>query len=117
MLTGRKNESFSSLYRDRSIAQRAICLFMILLCCLPNLFAGQNSQGGFVAAAFEASERSRARSFLELLAEGDIRSGADAKLIERERGLQQQINDKSVELIRLKIGKHTDDQLEQLKKD
>jgi CHAT domain-containing protein len=46
------------------------------------------------AAAFEASERSRARSLLETLAEAHahIRQGADAELVERERTLEQQLN-------------------------
>jgi len=46
------------------------------------------------AAAFEASERGRARVLLEALAESQvgIRQGADPELLERERTLQQQIN-------------------------
>ncbi|HYO64223.1 MAG TPA: CHAT domain-containing protein [Pyrinomonadaceae bacterium] len=49
---------------------------------------------GFAALAFEASERGRARSLLETLAEGreNIRQGADASLVERERGLQRQLS-------------------------
>jgi CHAT domain-containing protein/tetratricopeptide (TPR) repeat protein len=45
-------------------------------------------------AAFEASERARARSLLESLAEthADIRQGADPELLERERTLEQQLN-------------------------
>src|SRR5262249_16935590 len=43
------------------------------------------------AAAFEVSERSRARSLLETLAEAHVRvrKGADAELVERERTLEQ----------------------------
>ncbi|MFN7947965.1 MAG: CHAT domain-containing protein [Blastocatellia bacterium] len=48
---------------------------------------------GFAALALQASERTRARSLLELLAEArvDFREGADAALLERERDLSQQI--------------------------
>jgi CHAT domain-containing protein/tetratricopeptide (TPR) repeat protein len=52
---------------------------------------------GHAAAALAVSERARARSLLELLAEAgaDIRQGVDAALLERERALQQQLNDKA----------------------
>jgi CHAT domain-containing protein/uncharacterized protein HemY len=52
---------------------------------------------GFDALAFEASERMRARSLLELLAESraDIRQGADAALLENERALARQLNARS----------------------
>jgi CHAT domain-containing protein/predicted negative regulator of RcsB-dependent stress response len=45
-------------------------------------------------AAFEISERARARGLLETLAEAhaDIRQGADPELLERERALRQQLN-------------------------
>jgi CHAT domain-containing protein/tetratricopeptide (TPR) repeat protein len=47
-------------------------------------------------AALEISERARARSLLELLTEAhiDIRQGADAALLARERELSQQLNAK-----------------------
>jgi CHAT domain-containing protein len=52
---------------------------------------------GFDARALQASERARARSLLEQLAESnaDIRQGVDAELLERERVLQQQLNAKA----------------------
>lgn len=52
---------------------------------------------GFDALALEASERARARSLLETLAEVrvDIRQGVDPALLERERQLQQSLNDKA----------------------
>jgi CHAT domain-containing protein len=55
------------------------------------------------AEALQVSERARARSLIELLTEAsaDIRQGVDAKLVERERELQEQINDKTTEQIRL----------------
>ena len=58
---------------------------------------------GHDAAALQASERARARSLLESLAEAraDIRRGADPKLIERERLLQQRLNAKAEEALKL----------------
>ncbi len=52
------------------------------------------------ALAFEASERARARGLLEMLTEarGDIRRGVDAALLERERLLAKQFNDKAQRL-------------------
>ncbi|MDQ3009650.1 MAG: CHAT domain-containing protein [Acidobacteriota bacterium] len=60
-------------------------------------------KSGFVAEALQVSERARARSLIELLTEAsaDIRQGVDIKLVERERELQEQINDKTTEQIRL----------------
>src|SRR5581483_4621327 len=48
-------------------------------------------------AAFEASERARARTLLEALRESgaDIRRGADPQLLKRERELQKQLNAKA----------------------
>ena len=56
---------------------------------------------GHDAAAFEASERARARGLLELLAEAgvDIREGADPKLTARERELSQQLGAKAQRLM------------------
>jgi tetratricopeptide (TPR) repeat protein len=64
--------------------------------------------------AFEASERSRARSLLELLAEAriEIRQGVDAELLRRERTLQQSLNTSAEQQIRLLSGKHTAEQAE-----
>lgn len=64
------------------------------------------------AAALQASERARARSLLELLAEAhtDIRQGVDPVLLERERSLQQQLNAKSERLTRLLGAKHSEEQ-------
>jgi CHAT domain-containing protein/Tfp pilus assembly protein PilF len=54
----------------------------------------QQPSGPEAARAFEASERWRARSLLEILTEAnaDIRQGVDADLLERERRLQERIN-------------------------
>lgn len=71
-----------------------------------------NRTGGFDAAAFEASERARARSLLDLLTEAnaDIRQGVDPKLLDRERSLQQLLSAKAERQIRLLGGKHTEQQ-------
>ncbi len=52
---------------------------------------------GFDAFAVETSERQRARSFLDLLSEAhaDVREGVDGALLERERSLSRQLNDKA----------------------
>ncbi|MDX6613027.1 MAG: hypothetical protein QOD75_2213, partial [Blastocatellia bacterium] len=52
---------------------------------------------GFDALGVETSERQRARSLLDLLTEAsaDISQGMDAALLERERGLGRQLNDKA----------------------
>jgi CHAT domain-containing protein/tetratricopeptide (TPR) repeat protein len=50
--------------------------------------------GGHDVAAFETSERARARSLLELLAEGgvDVRRGVDPALLAEERSLRRRLN-------------------------
>jgi CHAT domain-containing protein/Flp pilus assembly protein TadD len=55
---------------------------------------------GFEALAVETSERQRARSLLDLLTEShaDVRQGVDPTLIERERTLAKQLNDKAKQL-------------------
>ena len=70
-------------------------------------------------AALVVSERSRARSLLETLAEArsDIRQGIEPALLERERGLQQQVNLKAERLPRLLGGKHTEEQAVAAKKE
>jgi CHAT domain-containing protein/Tfp pilus assembly protein PilF len=67
---------------------------------------------GFDAAAFEASEKSRARSLLELLKEAraEIRQGVDPALIERERSLRQAISYTAERQTRLLSGKHAEQQ-------
>jgi CHAT domain-containing protein/Tfp pilus assembly protein PilF len=52
---------------------------------------------GFDALAVEVSERQRARSLLDLLTEAraDVRQGVDAALLERERSLGKQLDDKA----------------------
>jgi CHAT domain-containing protein/tetratricopeptide (TPR) repeat protein len=50
-------------------------------------------------AALEASERSRARSMLDMLADADIRTGVDPKLIDREREITNTLNAKGSRLL------------------
>ena len=72
----------------------------------------QNPAAAFDAVALAVSERARARSLLELLKEAraDIRQGVDSSLLERERSLQQRLNAKAAEQIRLLNRKHTPEQ-------
>lgn len=57
----------------------------------------QDSKAGYETAAFDISERARARSLLESLneAHSDIRQGVEPALLERERNLEQTINAKA----------------------
>ena len=65
---------------------------------------------GFGAVALLASEKGRARSLLELLGEAgaEIRRGADAVLLGRERELERLISAKAEQQTRLLTGGHTD---------
>lgn len=64
------------------------------------------------AQAFEIAERARARSLLELLGESDarIREGVDPALLERERRLQKQLNERATRETRALSGKSTTEQ-------
>jgi CHAT domain-containing protein/Tfp pilus assembly protein PilF len=55
----------------------------------------QNPAGGFESKALEASERSRARSLLELLGESraDIRQGVDPQLLAQEQNARKKLAD------------------------
>jgi len=63
--------------------------------------------------AFEALERSRARTLLEMLNEArvDVREGIDPSLLERERSLRRLLSTKSSERIEILSGRHTEEQL------
>jgi CHAT domain-containing protein len=69
----------------------------------------QLPEAGFDAAALLASERGRARSLLELLTESGtgIRRGVDARLLARERELEQLIAAKAEVQVRVLSRKHT----------
>ena len=67
---------------------------------------------GYESEALQASERQRARSLLEILAEAnaDIRQGIDLPLAAGEVSLQQQLNTKAQLQMRLLSGPHSDEQ-------
>jgi CHAT domain-containing protein/Tfp pilus assembly protein PilF len=73
----------------------------------------QQPDQGFAAAAFQVSEKGRARSLLEMLRESraEIRQGVDPAVIERERDLRRLIADRSERQTRLLSGKNTDAEL------
>jgi CHAT domain-containing protein len=69
---------------------------------------------GFDARALQASERARARSLLETLAEAgaDIRAGVDPTLLGRERDLRRRLNALGHSQSKLLAGPHTPAQAE-----
>jgi CHAT domain-containing protein/Tfp pilus assembly protein PilF len=71
------------------------------------------------ALAFHVMERARARGFLEILstAHVDLRKGADAALLERERSLRADINAKSERRIGLMGEKDSDQALKAVEKE
>jgi CHAT domain-containing protein len=77
---------------------------------------GQESQK---ALALNISERKRARCFLDMLAETktDIRQGVEPNLLERERQLQQLINDKADRQTSLLASSPTKDRARAMEKD
>ncbi|MBI3950644.1 MAG: CHAT domain-containing protein [Acidobacteria bacterium] len=83
-------------------------LYLDLLMRLHN----REPANGHDANALKASERARARSLLEILTEAraDIRQGVKPALLERERGLQQQLDAKAERLTRLLSSKYTEEQ-------
>src|ERR1700686_1990426 len=72
----------------------------------------QEPSSGYDGKALLASERGRARSLLELLAEAgaDIRQGVDSELVERERSLQRQLNARAQRQVQFLSGPHTAEQ-------
>jgi len=72
----------------------------------------QRPNEGFDAAAIEVSEKSRARSLLELLheARAQIEQGVDPALIERESHLRRLIAEAAERQTRLLSGKYTEEQ-------
>ena len=72
----------------------------------------QRPNEGFAAAAIEVSEKSRARSLLELLREAraEIQQGVDPSLIEREGYLRRLIAEKAERQTRLLSGEYTEEQ-------
>jgi CHAT domain-containing protein len=76
-----------------------------------------NPNKGYDAQALHASERARARSLLELLTEANanIRQGANPKLLDEERTLQQQLSAAEYKREQLLKGQYTDKQLTEIK--
>ena len=76
----------------------------------------ERPRDGHDRTALQASERARARSLLESLAEAnaDIRQGVEPTLVERERALQRQLNTKAQEQMKLLASPHTDEQAKAL---
>ncbi len=68
---------------------------------------------GLDAKALHVSERGRARSLVEMLAESraDIRQGVEASILERARVLQQSLKDKEERYSRLFTGKPNEEQV------
>ncbi|MGC9527376.1 MAG: tetratricopeptide repeat protein [Limnospira sp.] len=73
---------------------------------------GLRPDGGYDAQALEASERAKARSLLDLLAEmgGEVTSGVDPQLLERKRQQQQQLAAAEERRIQLLSNPHTAEQ-------
>jgi CHAT domain-containing protein/tetratricopeptide (TPR) repeat protein len=63
--------------------------------------------------ALQLSEKARVRSLLEILneAQANLREGVDARLLEKERSLQQQLNAKADSLTQQQLGRITEKQL------
>ncbi len=74
---------------------------------------------GYEAEALKASERGRARSFMELLNEAhvDIREGVNTDLIKRERELSQLLNAKAQREIQLTARKGSQQEIDTLRKE
>lgn len=79
----------------------------------------QRPTEGFAVAALEVSEKSRARSLLELLREAraEIEQGVDPSLIERESYLRRSIANKAEQQIRLLSGKYTEQEASAIAKE
>jgi CHAT domain-containing protein len=79
----------------------------------------QSPNAGYDTLALQASERARARSLLEILAEAkaDIRQGVEPTVLERERNLQQQLSAKEEERLKLGSAKDTEEELAAIKQE
>ncbi len=73
----------------------------------------------YAVAAFQTSERSRARALIETLAEAraNIRNGVDPALLANERALQKRLESKTDHLIRLLSGKGSEEQVAATRKE
>jgi len=79
----------------------------------------QRPNEGFAAAAIEISEKSRARSLLDLLheARAEIQQGVDPSVIEREAHLRRLIAEAAERQTRLLSGKYTEEQAQAASKE
>ena len=79
----------------------------------------RNPAQGFDVEAFKASERGRARSFLEQLNEApiDIRQGVDVALIEKERDLKRVMNAKAQREMQLRARNGSPEEIAKLQKE
>jgi CHAT domain-containing protein len=79
----------------------------------------QNPSAGYDAQALQSNERARARALLETLSETgiDLRQGADPQMLERERNLQQKLNQHAERQTRLSNGKAAKDEIAALQKE
>jgi len=79
----------------------------------------KDAGNGYAAEALKASERGRARSFIELLNEAhvDIREGVQADLIKRERELSQLLNAKAQREIQLTARRGSKQEIDTLGKE
>src|SRR5262249_53078204 len=77
-----------------ALAQDHYQLYIELLMRLPR----SDPTAGHAVAALQVSERARARSLLDALAEAqiDLRGGVDPQLVAEERRLQRKLNDLSI---------------------
>lgn len=77
----------------------------------------QNPNAGYDLLAFEVNEHARARTLLENLRTShiDLRQGVDREILQREAQLQQLLNQKAEQQMRLLSEKHTDEELAALK--
>src|SRR5262249_47959365 len=81
----------------------------LLIDTLMRLDVGQPGRG-FREAAFDVSERARARSLLDLLSEShvDVREGIDADLLKRERDLESALAAKTRAVVQLRGRPHSE---------
>ncbi|HEY8459459.1 MAG TPA: CHAT domain-containing protein [Blastocatellia bacterium] len=98
----------SSLHLRSAYLAQAQDHYQLYIELLMRLHRGDPA-AGYASAALQASERARARTLLDALAEAqiDLRSGVDAQLIAQERRLQHKLNDLSAAQMRLLSRKHT----------
>ncbi len=77
----------------------------------------QNPNQGYDAQALHISERARARSLLELLAEANanIRTGVDLELLEQEQNLLQQLNAVEHRRYQLATGQYSESEMNEVK--